>query len=292
MKFLFLNDTENWYHFGCTGTSLALKKELSKRGEIIKSYPINALDFQDYIKMIPETDWVIINGEGSLHSPSHFLLDAALLAKHKGKKVAIINASIYPPRNNETYYVNVLKQCDFLGIREHRSSEALKDLDIDHELTFDCLPLYIRENFPSPKMKSKFGALAGSVILRKYLKDPKSDELITDLLGGLNIDEYFFIYGSKEFTAAEDLMYSRVLSDLSHKVVKTISVDDFLTVISQSSEMVSGRFHHSIAAYCLDIPVVIRESNTPKNKALREIFDGKPTLSDLCERAERNFIFL
>ena len=30
MKVLIINDTTDWYHFGCTGTSLALKSEIEK----------------------------------------------------------------------------------------------------------------------------------------------------------------------------------------------------------------------------------------------------------------------
>ena len=39
-KVLLINDSTNWYHFGCTATSLALKSELRKKGFIITSIPI------------------------------------------------------------------------------------------------------------------------------------------------------------------------------------------------------------------------------------------------------------
>ena len=41
MKILLVNDTENDYHFGCTGTSRAVKKYLSQKGELqAKSYTV------------------------------------------------------------------------------------------------------------------------------------------------------------------------------------------------------------------------------------------------------------
>lgn len=40
MKVLVVNDTTDWYHFGCTGTSLALKNEIAKLGHDVSSFSI------------------------------------------------------------------------------------------------------------------------------------------------------------------------------------------------------------------------------------------------------------
>ena len=53
----------------------------------------------------------------------------------------------------------------------------------------------------------------------------------------------------------------------------------WLDCIGRARQLVSGRFHHSIAAAFLGTPFVLMESNTPKNQALAKIFKMAPPLS-------------
>lgn len=283
MKFVLLNDTENWYHFGCTGTSLALKKELSKHGEIIRSYPINGPHNFDYT----DADWLVINGEGSLHGEFHFLLNAALSANSCGKKVAIINASIYP---KSKVFIDALRCINFIGVREHISSQLLTEMGIKNTLTFDCLPLYIRDNYPTSIKSDQIG-ISASVTYRKYLNNPDAPTVFNSLVD--RDGDLCFLYGGKDFIADEDEMCARVLSYAPNmEIYKAFSLNDFLHKMNTFKHFVSGRFHHSIAAYCLGVPLEIKESNTPKNQALREIFGTQPSLDDLCDRAIKNFKFI
>ena len=90
-RVLLINDTTNWYHFGCTATSLAIKDEITKLGyqldsiSITETYKITAppssiQEFNDgdkfikfsvshpeIIKRIKQNDIIIVNGEGTLH---------------------------------------------------------------------------------------------------------------------------------------------------------------------------------------------------------------------------------
>ena len=91
MKVLLINDTTNWYHFGCTATSIALIERIEKLGHVvtplpitetykIKSAPLTKAEFLDQNKyqefaqnnpelmqLIAQHDVIIINGEGTLH---------------------------------------------------------------------------------------------------------------------------------------------------------------------------------------------------------------------------------
>ena len=40
MKIMIINDTDNDYHFGCSGTSTAIKQELRKHGELLGSHTV------------------------------------------------------------------------------------------------------------------------------------------------------------------------------------------------------------------------------------------------------------
>lgn len=70
-------------------------------------------------------------------------------------------------------------------------------------------------------------------------------------------------------------------------VSRVASLKDWLTTIAEARLLVSGRFHHSIAAAFLGTPFVVLESNTPKNTALCRELGLAPPLSwaaeDLCD---------
>jgi polysaccharide pyruvyl transferase WcaK-like protein len=108
---------------------------------------------------------------------------------------------------------------------------------------------------------------------------------------------------------------------LKHKweVINAESLEQWLSVIESSTVLVSGRFHHSLAAYCLGTPFIALNSNTPKIEGLMQrlklnevINYNNPDLtkillastdfaikqsplydlSDLCASAMLNFMYL
>ena len=48
------------------------------------------------------------------------------------------------------------------------------------------------------------------------------------------------------------------------EVMNAASMDEWLDTINHAALLVSGRFHHSIAAFCLNTPFIAMGSNTPK----------------------------
>jgi hypothetical protein len=150
-KFLFINDTFNSFHHGCTATCLAIRKHFDELSDgrtasvpwqdicAPKVYPksyqeFTSLEFKrkwelEYCKLVrlmALSERIAINGEGSMsnyHSGSLFLFYLIYYAAHFMKKdVSVINHSLYT-----STYVDKLDDAtkdDFLKI----ISTAYKDL--------------------------------------------------------------------------------------------------------------------------------------------------------------------
>lgn len=105
------------------------------------------------------------------------------------------------------------------------------------------------------------------------------------------------------------------------KIYQANSLDDWLQCIEKATILVSGRFHHTIAAACLGTHFITLNSNTPKMEGLMQALGLKkpllysdPAIYDklikltkkklslknnetlylnaLCTKAERNFEYL
>ena len=204
-KVILFNDTSAWYHWGCTGTSLALKEGIEKLGLTLQAVPINETsklkvpevqEFESVEKYeqfcaenskiataIQEADAVVITGEGTIHGvrgPKALLYIAHIAKNFFGKHVEIINHSAYPYSDpsqftrlledaatqgeqskahkkleeaqkklteGQTVYRNVYGDVDFVAIREPLSKQEMEKINITSTLSFDCLPLYIRDHY-------------------------------------------------------------------------------------------------------------------------------------------------
>ena len=327
-RIAFLNDTSSWYHWGCTGTSEAVKSALSQRGHEVTSVPIQAIyacrmipektqDFDDpqffnqfFNENLPvtapilESDIVVINGEGSLHGLpliARVLLYLAYASKlYCKKQVHMINHSCYPdvrPGSENTpvaqVYRGVYRHLDYVAIREHLSQNVLRTLGIETTLSFDCLPLYIRDHPPlRPQKQSRSIVIAGSVswhaeglpALAAYMEAMAADGF-----------EITVLTGAKADPAQDDQAFLTALREKTPdhwQHLDAPSMEVWLQTIQSASMLVSGRFHYTIAACTLGTPCIVLASNTPKNRALCEEARMPPPLSfdhamlsrDLLER--------
>jgi polysaccharide pyruvyl transferase WcaK-like protein len=339
-KIILFNDTSAWYHWGCTGTSTALKEQIQKLGFELVVFPItlkNSLQevppfeefdsaerfdrFQevnkDLIEQIRSSAAVVITGEGTIHdlghSPKALLYLAHLSKRFLGKHVEIINHSAYPKVNPDPYqellraqsiYHSVYSKIDFVAIREPISQKVMADIGISSTLSFDCLPLYIRDHYNQPKQTQKkrvviAGSIAftesGAAQLYHYLEH-------LDQMGGGSIAftesgptqfcrylEYLdqkgyeiqVLIGAAAFPARDDLAFVQFLKNNSTahwKLVVASSMEEWLDTINDAAFLVSGRFHHSIAAFCLNTPFIALNSNTQKIHAFCSLVDQAPPL--------------
>ncbi|HUJ19140.1 MAG TPA: tetratricopeptide repeat protein [Nitrospirota bacterium] len=309
-----LNDTTYWYHWGCTGTSRGILRAIAERGYVVNKIPItgidqcthtpqNIRDFDDpeffrafskanswMMRELRDADIVVVNGEGSLHGINSYTLKLLYLIyaskMHLKKQVQIINHSCYPDDSLEVVdpaawklYKKVYNAIDFAAIREPLSHELLTRNGVSAELSFDCLPLYIKKTYDRSGVQSDGSiVIAGSVILNdclpsfaKFLRIMHGKGHVIKVLIGANLrparDDKLFVQGLTE--ACPDA-WSRVRAE---------SLDAWLDTIAQASVLVSGRFHHTIAASMLGTPCILLGSNTPKNAALAQVVGIDPPLS-------------
>ncbi len=360
-KITLFNDTSAWYHWGCTGTSTALKEGMQQLGFEIDAVPINEtyslkevppFEFFDdqerfrqfcdqnreIVAKLQSADAVIITGEGTIHDlrdgPMHLLYLAHLAKKYFGKHVEIINHSAYPndPLFSGTeksedkcelarhIYRTIYSELDFIAIRESFSHQEMKKIGIESTLSFDCLPLYIKNHYQRPKIvKEKSLLLAGSVAFTN-----EGAEKICRYLEILSSRGYQIevLIGAAAFPAKDDKKFVAFLEENCRapwKLIEAGSMEEWLDTINQATFLVSGRFHHSIAAFCLNTPFIALNSNTHKVHSIcahlgqkepllfsdplllehllerTEILlssspnNNQPQLENICHLAEKNF---
>ncbi len=304
---VFVNDTSSWYHWGCTCTSTAVTQQLSIHGLNIDSIPIvdvyscnntptsselfaNPSHFHSFAEKNPafitklkEADLVIINGEGTIHGYSHAaltLLYIAYISKtFLSKRVAIINHSSYPCDISKSLdecspeiYQKVYSAIDYSATREPLSTQLLRSLDIDTQQSFDCLPLYVRDNYVAqPPTGPRYIVIAGGISLNSG-----ELEILAQYASVMNQNNYAIklLVGAMAHPAADDFEFLDALTKIlpfEAEVVNAKSAGEWLDTIANATILVSGRFHHSIAAAVLGTPYIAFESNTPKISGINEI---------------------
>ncbi len=297
---LLLNDTSAWYHWGCSCTSIALHEGIRRQGFSLQSIPhhltnrlpelpqtldafkdrdqfLRWLEKQSHLsEPLHRVETVVINGEGTLHGMAEGALGLLYLAYHAkgtlGKNVQILNHSCYPdgtadpnPSQALELYQEVYSQLDFVGVRETISAALLERLGIKVERTFDCLPLFVRQFFKKTPEKEDYVLVAGSVAwqqqqipaLAKWMKNCRKKGLKVRVL-----------IGAETFMAADDIRFVESLAGFlpqsEWELTMATSESEWLRYIAAARLLVSGRFHHSLAAAWLETPFLLFGSNTPK----------------------------
>lgn len=329
MKVLLLNDTTNWYHFGCTATSIALKDGIRECGHILTSISItetykivdapstkagflrrsNLLDFighnKDLICLIMNNDAVVINGGGTIHginpAPLSLLFVAYIAKKEFGKRVEIINHSPYPEHDDfirdseeSAIYKLVYSTIDFVAITEPKSYSTMMRLDIEAIESFDCSALYIRNYYIRSNIKrDKEILITGSAIwldINMVSSDKCNIEDFAD--GLLEFDKYLqhmisrgfkirFLCGAESHPSKDDKEFIEYMQEnfsANLEVYEAPSVTSWLRAIEEAALIVSGRFHHTIAAACLGTEFIGFSSNTPKIDGLMEALESKEAI--------------
>ncbi len=340
MKILLVNDTENDYHFGCTGTSRAVKKYLLQKGVLspktytvidswsINPSPSNISDFdkdefflkwqENNVKLekdILVNDVICCTGEGTIsgfegRKAAQNLLYLMYISKVRyGKKTIIINHSCFPDMNNynidinnEAYkiYQKVYETLDYCAVRDELSFSILKQLGVKVEQAFDCLPLYIKELYKETakplKLPQNYILLnGGSTFYKTFHKFIKKDLW---KIQAAKKNKVFFLFSQTGRVADDDLQciafikkYNKKLSTKILRrqigIIEVTSVDEWLTTIKNAKMLISGRFHHSIAARVFGTPFEVFDGNTPKNNVFKE----KHTLEEIMLLAQKNFIW-
>lgn len=80
-----------------------------------------------------------------------------------------------------------------------------------------------------------------------------------------------FLYGDMQYPARDDQeIILELKRSMGHNffIANATSVNNWLDHIAQAGLLISGRFHHSIAAACLGTKFIAFNSNTPKMEGL------------------------
>ena len=309
-----LNDTTHWYHWGCTGTSTAITDTLAERGYAIDRVPIAGLyalregprsleEFDDpscfrrfsranawVFRDLETADHVVINGEGSLHGLNEYVMNLLYLAHvskaHLGKSVQLINHSCYPDRQSESndserwrLYRKVYAAADFVALREPESHGLMTRAGIDAVQSFDCLPLTIRRLAVTTERHRDEVVIAGSVAWREDDLRPWITFAERMALAGMGVR---VLTGASMLPSADDVAFAHALKQGAPRVVELVEADSlewWLETLARAAVVVSGRFHHTIAAATLGTPFVLLDSNTPKNRGLARVLGSAPPLS-------------
>lgn len=299
-KAIILNDTTNHYHWGCTGTSTAVKESIEAIGYKVETVDIYTMrgaknvpstfalfgDLRQFelfkasnpelLEHLSESDAIVINGEGSIHLdnplPRALLYVAYISKEFLDKHVEIINHSCFPEDtlivndpSIEELYTEVYQRLDYVSVREPLSQKVMRLMGSETDISFDSLPLYIQKHYnPPEKSSEKIVLLAGSVSW-----EAAGLEAIKSEAKKLENEGYKIkvLVGAKDYPAYDDSKFIDYLEpELKEgwELVNATSMDEWLNAIAEADLLISGRFHHTIAAICLERPFVALNSNTPK----------------------------
>ena len=309
-----LNDTSAWYHWGCTCTSYGLRSEIGARGfdvdpiSIVETYgceesPGRIADYcdEDFFKRfclansalmnrIASADAVVVNGEGTLHGTgvaARNLLYLAFAAKTRfGHAVHIVNRSCYPedsatlsnsPAN--ALYKMVYGAVDFIAVREPVSAEVVNGMGVPCVQAFDCMPFFISGRRSAwAKSGGQGVVLSGSVAWHNDMIALFAAQIEAFRHQGIAVS---VLIGAASKPAADDKRFVtalRVAAPRGWELVDALSEDAWLRTIAGAQLLISGRFHHTIAAACLGTPSIAFGSNTPKMEGMLALLEQAPPL--------------
>lgn len=316
---VFINSTITSYHWGCYGTSAVIQHRLETAGYLVHSFPVDVthaalpnvsvgpIDFDRYGRdlktknltlylALHDADMVVINGEGTLHR-SHAgpinLLALIAYSKSLGKPVHLINHSCYPngdrrpaQKQVEDYYRSCLRDVDTIAPREPWSGETYKRLGIDFTQAFDSLPIYIRDFVKVAPYSGKVLLSAASNWTEADAK--KASSIVRMACGDMPVG---FLSGGYKRPPQEDKKHYAAMSKSSIDFVDPKSIEEWVNVIASAPLMITGRFHHYVAALCVGTPVILMPGNTPKSSAVADWL-GHPITSindpNLCQMIKKS----
>lgn len=307
---LLVNDTISWYHWGCTGTSLAIRREIEAKGYDVASTPIPAIYaarpappsltafdddrfFQEFVDVNPrimrqaaEADRIVVNGEGTLHGVSEnvraLLYFAYVAARRLGKPVQIINHSCYPedaPKITDPLanglYRKVYEQLEYAAFREHICHGLMSNLGVAGVLAFDSLPLTAKRLRPDlPTERERRLVLAGSASA-----DDTTARAFAEYARWASGQGWtpVLLAGARAYPAADETRFLQAIAragmPAGTELVQATSLKQWLGEFARAGLVATGRFHHSIAAFSMGAPFVAASSNTAKTNALMELLE-------------------
>lgn len=306
MNVAVLNDTSGVYHWGCYGTSAALKSGLSRAGVEVVGVPQGWLASDvvpetgeafvsdafwsafcvrnpRLVRALRDADEVVVHGEGTLHGLGRravgLLYAVWACATRLGKAVHVVNASCFPcddeglgDERAAGLYRSVLGVCSTLVMRDAVSVRLMGELGLEAVRGFDCLPVAI-DGLARPVASDTDEpiVLAGCVTWGAAYARALDGVIAHANEHGRRVE--FLVGGPGEVAQDDRRLIAALLArgGRGWTARSAATFEAWCGAIAGAGVLVSGRFHHSIAAACLGTPAIALASNTPKMGVLDEI---------------------
>ena len=293
---LFLNDTEDDYHFGCTATSRAIKMMIGRICPALKIVSVGVQevwhegDSERIAGLIRDAVEIFVNGEGTIlgyegRTGTQNLLKLVEIAEGFGKRVSLINHSCFPSFSPyetdecEAIYKRIYSRLHRCVVRDMRSLAILNRLGISNaKLGFDCSPLYVDRLYnevPIALTKGTYVVLSGGISFEKHFDSflATSVKPLQEVFG----KKLVFLFSETKVKAADDERCLEKIAAFNRRrknpiaVYKAKNVDEFITVIKNAAFQITGRFHHSVIAAMKGTKFLCLSTHSPKNEVFRDI---------------------
>lgn len=323
---LFINDTEDDYHYGCTATSRTIKDHIrsSRPGYKIVSINVREVwkagcpplkehffikDQKDWyeeanpqlVELVRKASYVVVNGEGTIvgydgRPGTQNLLYLIKLAEDFGKSVSLINHSAFPSDDPQVLeiYRKVYSNLTFCAVRDPVSLAKLESLGcLNVRLAFDSSPDYIERLFQEaeiPYERDGYICLSGGRDVFRVI--PEFLERCAPQLSEAFGKRLVFLMSDTAVKAEDDLRCIEAIEKFNQRggvqveVYWAHNVNEFLTFINNAFCTITGRFHHSVMATALNKPFVVYSTNTPKNEVFTTL--GAGVFASLSRLASEN----
>lgn len=272
-----INDTGTAYSWGHYASAQGLKDALIRKGYDVESistlmlnwFPVHKPSLQDFddwrflafwryknptlFHAIQHTDHVIINGDGMMNGLSdtalHLLYLAYVSKAFFGKKVSIINHSVYPedkPSLSDpqrlAFYHKVYTQLDTCVVRDQISYELLRSINIPCTLGLDTSLLWLADYMDGKPAIAKTDT---AIITSGPGYNSSYAPLFAKLCAGLREQGLtpVLVKGAQWHVSQEDLLLEKDLVELvgDTVVVKDIqSVESFVQTLLGARIVISG----------------------------------------------------
>jgi polysaccharide pyruvyl transferase WcaK-like protein len=221
-------------------------------------------------------DWLVINGEGTIHDDSIgalTLIGLSAAARQLGMKTAIVNCSIF---NLDTILMNELKKVNYIAVREPLSWAYLSEHDVKAYQAADCLFLsgkYARKGNGISRLRSNMqkkyivytpGVLSAS---QRFDKARMIAEITSFIDQGYTV--YYYV------VEIEDEKYVKDAECVGAVTIPLQTIDwrELADFLSRAAFVVSGRYHILIYAYLAGVQFMPLLSNTPKIAGLLDLLE-------------------
>jgi hypothetical protein len=231
-------------------------------------------------------DMVVVNGEGTLHGlrkgPRNLLFLMDVAARHFAKPVFLVNHSLFPADKQPvpspeqmSLYAPVLARLRGIAVRDALSRAIYADMGLACRQSFDLLPLYCQRTGlldQPPRPEPDLIVIGAGVNLDQAILADLADTVIALAPPGARL---VFLDGAPRRDPVEEqaflaMILARGLPIRPAGLGPTPGVSDgmraarWLETIARARLVVTGRYHHVMAALTFGTPVVALSSNTPK----------------------------